>query len=112
MWAAYDTRWLLRTFVMETFKAAAWKAVTGAPFEGGAGITIEDEEPDPMAPLNEIRRRIDAAWPDDCCVKQPMHESNGKVTMMCDSRVCSWSRLYLALAVVMVDEGIRLKKPV
>jgi len=62
--------------------------------------------------MSDMRKQIDSMWPDDCCKKVLMVESNGAERMLCADD-CKWATVYRQLAVVDVDVGMlpSMKRP-
>jgi hypothetical protein len=58
--------------------------------------------------LEEIRKRLRAIEPKDCCKKQPMVAA-GKTEMLCGPD-CSWMQLETALMYVILDAEQREKQ--
>ena len=55
-----------------------------------------------LAALERLHRHIERVWPEDCCKKAWMQESNGRRTLCClDS--CAWNHLYLSIVQVEMD---------
>lgn len=48
-----------------------------------------------------LRQHVDKMRPSPCCEQQPMYESGGKVTMMCNE-TCPWSELDRLIANVSI----------
>jgi hypothetical protein len=59
--------------------------------------------------LNEFRKQVESAWPDNCCPKGIMRESNGRETVCCVDD-CPWMKMQLTIATAMVDAEILAKR--
>jgi len=64
---------------------------------------------DLVARLNEFRKQIETSWPDNCCAKGIMRESNGRETLCCVDD-CPWSEMELTIANALVDAEILAKR--